>query len=45
MLAYAHIDSKVKPIIQKCLDEMEKAGNAINPQVVSYLTLLKFRIH
>jgi len=43
MLAYAHIDSKVKPIIQKCLDEMEKAGNAINPQVDSEFVVEKLK--
>lgn len=35
MVEYAKIDMKVKPLIQKCLEEMEKAGNSVDAEQVS----------
>lgn len=39
MTNYADIDAKVKPIIQKCLDGMKQASEAINPTLVSLMHL------
>jgi len=36
MVEYATIEKKVKPIIQKCLEGMERAAKAIDPKLVSY---------
>ena len=34
-MEYAKIDMKVKPLIQKCLEEMEKAASSIDAEQVS----------
>ena len=41
MLEVAKIDKKVQPVIQKCLEEMEKAANAIDPKLVESYTFCK----
>ena len=41
MVEYAKIDTKVKPIIQKCLDGMEQAANGINAEQVCRFILVK----
>uniref|UniRef100_H2Y7I7 F-BAR domain-containing protein n=1 Tax=Ciona savignyi TaxID=51511 RepID=H2Y7I7_CIOSA len=43
MVEYAKIDKKVKPIIQKCLDGMETAGNAVDPKLDSSLVVEKLK--
>ena len=37
MMEYINIDMKVKPLIQKCLEGMEKAAGAIDPQLVIHI--------
>nr|XP_018670202.1 formin-binding protein 1-like isoform X1 [Ciona intestinalis] len=43
MVEYATIDKKVKPIIQKCLDGMEQAGNAIDSKLDAALVVEKLK--
>ncbi|XP_076821735.1 formin-binding protein 1-like isoform X2 [Clavelina lepadiformis] len=43
MVEFAKIDSKVKPIIQKCLDGMEQAANAIDSKLDSQLVIEKLK--
>ncbi|XP_078493634.1 cdc42-interacting protein 4 homolog isoform X2 [Ciona intestinalis] len=43
MVEYATIDKNVKPIIQKCLDGMEQAGNAIDSKLDAALVVEKLK--
>jgi len=36
MLEYVKIETKVKPLIEKCLEGMDRAAGAIDPKLVNY---------
>ena len=43
MMEYVEIETKVKPLVQKCLEEMDKSAGAIDPNLVTvaWVTLSK----